>query len=346
MCTLGNKKTIEKSAGIGCLALFLIFWLGIVGGFDFVLTRQFLKLQSARSSFESAPAEIIRSEVQTHSSSDGSKYGVAVEYQYTVDGEEYTSDQFSYFNWLSSSKKNIEEKLSSFPLGAVVKAHYNPDEPSEAMLEIGLDSFPSIIILFLIPFHCFGFGLLIELCVQIRRARLSKQDYSIAKLLVQRSKSRVILRDSSLPSWMVFMCVFGVASFISIFVVPITMGGFNASHTVVYGAIIGCFGFAIILTIVQWIRRKNRSKRIMIDLVAGRFTRVPSSVGVSMSDLTSIVVRDEDSNTKMNEEKWYKHTVYGLDKEGQEILLLKARGNKGFGSKLKKWFSVEFELNQ
>jgi len=320
--------------------------MGIVGGFDFVLTRQLLKLQSARSSFESAPAEIIRSEVQMHSSSDGSSYGAEVEYQYTVDGVEFSSDQFSYFNWLSSSKRDAEKKLVAFPLGAVVTAYYDPEDPNEAVLELGSHSFPSVIILFLIPFHCFGFGLLIELGVQLKRTRLNEHDYSIAKLLVRRSKSRVVLRDSSLPSWMLFMCVLGVSSFFSIFLVLFTMGGFNASPQVVHGTLLGCFGLAVAITCVHRVRRKNESKRTEIDTVVGRFTRMPDSVGISISELKAIVVRDEGSNTKVNDEKWYKHAVYGLGVEGEEYLLLNARGNKEYGTKLKRWFCTEFELDQ
>lgn len=90
-------------------------------------------------SWPTAPGEIITSTIVQHEStdSDGSSstsYEPVVEYRYTVIGNPmmgkkiaFGANQFDY--------RTAQKVVARYPAGAQVQVHYNPDKPTEAVLE-------------------------------------------------------------------------------------------------------------------------------------------------------------------------------------------------------------------
>lgn len=68
------------------------------------------------------------------------KYGASIQYEYQVNGETFQSKRVSFFEMLTStSKRKINKILSRYSVETPIKVYYNPEEPSEAVLEQGLD---------------------------------------------------------------------------------------------------------------------------------------------------------------------------------------------------------------
>lgn len=68
------------------------------------------------------------------------KYYPSVTYAYTVDSMEYSSNKISNINFNSKNREYVEEFLQQYPLWSEVKVYYNKLEPSEALLEPGVNS--------------------------------------------------------------------------------------------------------------------------------------------------------------------------------------------------------------
>ncbi len=69
-----------------------------------------------------------------------------VAYTYIIDGKEYKGNRISIYESFSYSgssanaaNKAAEKFLSRYPVGSMVTVHYNPKNPSDAILETGFD---------------------------------------------------------------------------------------------------------------------------------------------------------------------------------------------------------------
>lgn len=60
-----------------------------------------------------------------------------VKYTYTVGGREYTGDHVRLFELQVSNQEAARSVAARYPLGASVTVHYNPADPSQAVLEPG-----------------------------------------------------------------------------------------------------------------------------------------------------------------------------------------------------------------
>jgi hypothetical protein len=103
--------------------LFLAFLLGPV--------RHALAARSWRG----VECKILRSEVQRYANSEGGDtYAPKILYSYLVDGQEYRSDMYSFFE-LSSNGRAVAERISSGDRpGSAVTCYVNPADPDDATL--------------------------------------------------------------------------------------------------------------------------------------------------------------------------------------------------------------------
>jgi hypothetical protein len=63
-------------------------------------------------------------------------YETVVEYAYTVNGREYHSTQLSFGGKTAGSQVLAEEKAARYPEGSQVMVHYDPKNPSNAVLDV------------------------------------------------------------------------------------------------------------------------------------------------------------------------------------------------------------------
>lgn len=97
--------------------------------------------------WEQTRGMVTRSELESEtrflsSNHDRTQYWPAVEYQYSVDGIDYTSHNVTLDGLRSGAhvgdgKAEAEEVLSRYPLNSKVTVYYDPNEPANATLQPG-----------------------------------------------------------------------------------------------------------------------------------------------------------------------------------------------------------------
>ena len=93
---------------------------------------------SASKGWPSSSGRIEISRVEDHSSSDGTTYHAEVAYIFSVDGIQHRSNRVAYGDYGSSDPEHAQEIVNRYPAGSIVDVFYNPQKPSEAVLETGI----------------------------------------------------------------------------------------------------------------------------------------------------------------------------------------------------------------
>lgn len=76
--------------------------------------------------------------VATQHTSDEPSFNPQVEYRFVVGGKQYVGYRLRAFLWMQTSRAPAAEWLGRYPVGAVVRVHYNPACPEVCLLEPGL----------------------------------------------------------------------------------------------------------------------------------------------------------------------------------------------------------------
>ena len=91
-------------------------------------------------------------------------YRPDIAFEYTVNGEKYISDRLYYgvkimssFNWIRSRKL-----IEKYPVNKEVKVYFNPNKPSESVVEPGIHFDLGVIFILAILFVIVGFLLYIN----------------------------------------------------------------------------------------------------------------------------------------------------------------------------------------
>lgn len=130
---------------MACVALFFV----VMGALEW-------KRAAASQSWPTASGVITESRVVESSSGRrrGRSYTAKVEYAFQVDGQDVKGTRISY-RLQPSGQSGASERVAQYPLGAPVTVHYDPADPSQAVLEVGWDAwnaFPIGIGLFALGF--------------------------------------------------------------------------------------------------------------------------------------------------------------------------------------------------
>ncbi len=137
---------------LSVFGFFLIFFTIVVGVFDAVCTYNIYR-QTRAESFPTTSGQITASEVESHSDSDGTTYGAAITFTYTVNNNLYSSDTWRFGAWSSSDDDHAREVVGRYPVGQEVTVYYDPDDPESAVLEVGVQPMDMFLLLFLTPFN-------------------------------------------------------------------------------------------------------------------------------------------------------------------------------------------------
>jgi len=123
-----------------CGGFFLLFTLA--GGIALIwYSANSKKKAGASQHWPSAPGRITVSDVRQSSSTDDDghisySYYPRVEYEYSAAGQTYTSKQVAFGGVKGyGSPDKARADLGKYPVGQPVTAFYNPEKPSEAVLE-------------------------------------------------------------------------------------------------------------------------------------------------------------------------------------------------------------------
>jgi hypothetical protein len=136
-----------NQTSFGALGLFFIFLgiamvligpLGIYSGIRmavkfFTQTKNWpvaqgvITVSQMGSKFDPTPSSTVRARTL---------YSSAILFKFNVDGTEYESDKITWGEFSTSDKRMIEKKLAEYPLGKKIAVHYNPENPSDCIVNL------------------------------------------------------------------------------------------------------------------------------------------------------------------------------------------------------------------
>lgn len=140
------------------LVLFGLFWSAIVGAADVLIGGSMLSSLQALS-FERTSGTITQSGVVRHEDSDGDTYSVDIRYTFDVDGTRYEGARYSYSVVSSSDRSWADRIVAEYPVGATRDVHYKEGQPTESVLQPGVDGSTLMMLMFLMPFNAVMVGI-------------------------------------------------------------------------------------------------------------------------------------------------------------------------------------------
>jgi len=87
------------------------------------------------ASFRSAEGRIVSSSTYTVTRKRGTYYHYSIEYDFTVDGKSYRSDEVTFNHNYSLDEEFAQSYISKYPVGKQVTVYYDPHDPSFSVLE-------------------------------------------------------------------------------------------------------------------------------------------------------------------------------------------------------------------
>lgn len=88
----------------------------------------------ASESWVPSMARVTKSGLVVAASSDSTEYGVAVTYEYSVDGVAFSGKQIRFGSRSYVRRKSAQAELDRYPLNSNVPVYFNPANPQEAVL--------------------------------------------------------------------------------------------------------------------------------------------------------------------------------------------------------------------
>ena len=250
-------------------AAFTLFWCGITGVFAGFVAHAIYKSYDARKRFVSTHGKVLASKVKTHpgDSDSGPTYEPLIKYSYVVDGREYTSMRYAYGTFSTDNRGNASQIVKDHPPGRKITVWCDPRKPSEAALSIETPNMYYFLLLFGQPFILVGLGgIVYTLTVpcRFRRAR----DFLAGEMrlpwnipcwgTLRQGIQRIVLYPSRSP-FFAFAMGYGLACFVSIFVVGIFLGGFDdPDPTVIARTFAVAAGVGVLTMLGSLFRRKAR----------------------------------------------------------------------------------------
>jgi len=136
----------KKGKGIGLLFGCAFFGMGAL--FCWMMGLSPLLKSLGSKDWVEISCVIDSSEVESHSSSDGTTYSVEISFHYTVGSQTYQSDTYNFSNASSSGRGGKAEVVARYPVGTEHSCWVNPEDPTEAVLSREIPG----IVYFIIPF--------------------------------------------------------------------------------------------------------------------------------------------------------------------------------------------------
>lgn len=96
-----------------------------------------VNLRRIRATYQTTGGRIIRTDIEEQSDSDGTTYHAVVEYQYTVNGQQYESRKLSSGIQVGiGNRATVERRVSAYHAGQMVQVYYDPEKPQQSVLEM------------------------------------------------------------------------------------------------------------------------------------------------------------------------------------------------------------------
>jgi hypothetical protein len=84
--------------------------------------------------WQSVPCHILRSEVRSHDSDDGTTYSVHILFEYEYNGQSLRTDRYSFIGGSSSGYRGKRRVVDQYPVGSEARCWVDPENPTRAVL--------------------------------------------------------------------------------------------------------------------------------------------------------------------------------------------------------------------
>lgn len=229
-------KVCGRGVGVSFLLIFGLFCSGMTLAFDGFIAwgawRQFRAL-----TYSTATGRITHSEVEESGGEDGPTYRPNLKYKYHVADREYQGSQYRYGQW-SSGDRNAQRIAIEYPVGREVVVYHNPNNPSDAVLIVGMEGCDLFLAMFILPFNLVMLGTWIAAGASVYQ-RLARPPAGGVK--IWDDGFRVRLRLSLIRPLYVGATAAGGLAFAGVFIVGFAFG-FNPSMPIMlstWGLILG-----------------------------------------------------------------------------------------------------------
>jgi hypothetical protein len=300
-----------KTAGIGFLLFFTLFWCGLTGVFVGIIGNGIYRTWDAQKRYVETTGTVLSSEVKSsHGSKGGTSYGFGIRYRYEVAGKSYESDRYAFGSFSSSGGHGHANALvRQYRQNAAIPVFYDPLRPSEAVILRRINPTIWFMCLFMQPFVLVGLGMLTA-CICYPFQRLARKRWLAAtpESVPVTVPTWGVLRAqpggfvlASVPTvggvLMVWAVGYGIACFLSIFVVGLLLDGFKGpkpqavAGAVLVAAIVG------VVAAVWSVRRTRQKARLTIDTAYRRIllTRPQQTVEIPFRDIAGWIVTEMDN---------------------------------------------------
>lgn len=241
----------------GCLAVVLLLvalvWSGITGAFDTIVGRDAIHQWQAES-YPTTTGTVVVSHVEDD---DYDAHSV-IRYVYRVAGKQYEANRYRYeAKWCN--RGNARRIVDAYPLHSQVVVHYDAEDPSNAVLETGVDGRNLFLFMATLPFNL----VLVNLWVWLGHTIYSGRHPPVAggaKVWEDGTQTRVRISE-----WPPIVTAWGIALLLSIgaiFFVGIPFG-FNPPAEVM----IATFAVIFACATFTYMRRRRKLASGDFDLV-------------------------------------------------------------------------------
>jgi len=281
------------------MTLWVLFWTGIVGLIDVVISHAIYH-QIRTTQFVTTRGEIISSSVETNHNSDGMTYRPKVTFEYDVNDQTLLGKSIRYGE-VSTSDSYAHDFVADHPVGKKIDVHFDPSNPSDAVLVTGLEGSDLFLLMFLTPFNAVMLGGWCVLSSTIKKLIIPNSLSRPCRYTDDGYEMRIMIDRVSL------IAVLGISllalCFASTFIVGFSTG-FHASTATM------SIVWAIILTIATlvtgWFAMRNWSGRY--DILVHHFDKAitlpvtqerAQKVTVPFKDIANVFI---DRNVKTDSE--------------------------------------------
>jgi len=152
-------KVCGGFVGVSFLLIFGLFWSGMTLAFDGFIAWGAWRQLSALA-YPTVMGRITHSEVEEDPGrgEDGPTYRPNLKYTYHVADREYQGNKYRYGQW-SSGDQTAQRIVAEHPVGTEVVVYHNPNNPSDAILRVGLEGCDLFAAMFMLPFNLVMFGI-------------------------------------------------------------------------------------------------------------------------------------------------------------------------------------------
>ncbi|MEM9381905.1 MAG: DUF3592 domain-containing protein [Planctomycetota bacterium] len=329
----------------GCLLPFLtvfgIVWLGVLAAFDTTLIRQKLAHLDAQERFEPTPATVVESRIDASSDGDGTSYLPFIQYRYEVGGAEFVGERYSFSDWGLPSERVARETVDRFPAGAEITAYVDPREPDRSILDIEGESYPTIAVLLLTPFHCVGLFVLATIVQLVRRRRYGPREAMRRRFVaVDRDDHLVILRPRA-AWWQVLLVVLGILCAAAGAYLCLRYG-FGGANDLAVPALGACALMAALAVAVKKALDRRPSEFLHVDRVRATFAHPADGDPHSIRSVASLELVSDETNVRVNGKHLFDHLVEAhLD--DRRVLAFVYRGPEAEGESVRALIAEEFD---